>query len=55
MYSTSTALALQASTFTDIGVLLAASVAAVVTAWAALVGLGFAKRHVQKYITGRKF
>lgn len=55
MYSTTTALALQASTFADIGLLLVASVAAIIGAWAALVGLGFAKRHAQKYITGRKF
>jgi len=55
MYSTTTALALQTSTFTDMGILLAASIATIIGAWVALTGLGFAKRHVTKYVTGRKF
>jgi len=41
--------------FTDTGTILLAVIGTVVTAIVALMGLGFAVRHLKKYITGRKF
>lgn len=41
--------------FADIGTLIALTVAVVIAAWAALVGLGFGKRKATHYVTGRKF
>lgn len=43
------------SALLGIGALIAIVVAAVVAAWGALVGLGFAKRKVTKHVTGKKF
>jgi len=55
MYATSSAVAAWSSFTTDTTVLIALGVTAVLAALAALLGLGFAVRHVRKYITGRKF
>lgn len=41
--------------FTTAGTVLTATVSTVVVALVALLGLGFAVRHLSKYITGRKF
>lgn len=41
--------------FTDTGTVLSASIAVVLVGMVALLGLGFAVRHLKKYITGRKF
>jgi len=43
------------SMFTDTGTILTATIATIVVAIVALLGLGFAIRHLRKYITGRKF
>jgi len=43
------------SMFTDTGTILTATIATVVVGIVALAGLGFAVRHLKKYITGRKF
>jgi len=55
MISTSTVLSNITSLASDLGVLLIAAVAVVLGGWAALAGLGFAKRKFGKYITGKKF
>lgn len=44
-----------ASMFTDTGTIMTATILTVVLAMTALMGLGFATRHLKKYITGRKF
>jgi len=41
--------------FTDTGTILAATIGTVLVGLIALLGLGFAVRHLRKYITGRKF
>lgn len=41
--------------FTGAGTILTATISTVVVALVALMGLGFAIRHLRKYITGRKF
>jgi len=43
------------SMFTNTGTVLTATIATIVVAIVALLGLGFAIRHLRKYITGRKF
>jgi len=43
------------SMFTDTGTILTATIATTVVGIVALLGLGFAIRHLKKYITGRKF
>lgn len=55
MYSTTTALAQIASTGTDIGVVVAAVVALVFAGWVGLIAVGFLKRKLSGYVTGRKF
>jgi len=55
MYSTSTAITQITSTGTDIGLVIAAVVGLVFTGWAALTGLGFLKRKITSYVSGRKF
>jgi len=55
MYSTTTALAQIASTGTDIGLVVAAVVALAFAGWVGLVGVGFLKRKLGHYVTGRKF
>jgi len=41
--------------FTSTGTILTATIATLVVAIVALLGLGFAIRHLRKYITGKKF
>jgi len=41
--------------FSSTGTILTATISTVVVALVALLGLGFAVRHLRKYITGRKF
>jgi len=53
--STSSALASIQTAGADTVVLVAAGVLIAVTGVIALMGLGFAIRHIKKYITGRKF
>jgi len=55
MYGTSTALTQLQSTGTDIGTLIAASVVLTLGGWAALTGVGFARRKIAHYVSGRKF
>lgn len=55
MYSTSSVLTTITSISTDLGTLIVATVAVVITGWVALSGLGFAKRRFGKYISGKKF
>jgi len=55
MWPAASTTAVITSMFTDTGTILTATVATVVAALVALLGLGFAVRHVRKYITGRKF
>jgi len=55
MYSTTSALTSFTGMFNDTGTLLVASIAVILGGAVALLGLGFAWRHLKKYITGRKF
>jgi len=41
--------------FTNIGVIFAVAIAAILVAWASLTGLGFGLRKAKKYVTGRHF
>jgi len=41
--------------FSNIGTIFALAIAAILVAWASLTGLGFAKRKVARYVTGKKF
>jgi len=50
-----TTIAAVTSAVSDIGLIVAAVVGLVLVIWAALVGLGFGKRKVQKHITGEKW
>jgi len=54
-YSTTTATTDFANFRSDLGVLIGLGVAASVVGGAALMGLGFAWRHLKKYVSGRKF
>jgi len=55
MWLVASSTAVIASMFTDTGTILAATIATVLVGMVALLGLGFAVRHLKKYITGRKF
>jgi len=55
MYGVASSSADLTTAFTNIGILLAVSISAVLLAWAALTGLGFGLRKVKKYITGKHF
>lgn len=55
MWVAASTTAVIASMFTDTGTILTATIATVVVGIVALLGLGFAVRHLKKYITGRKF
>jgi len=55
MYSIASSTADIATMFSNIGIILAATIAVVLVGGVALLGLGFAWRHGKKYITGRKF
>jgi len=54
MYSTSTAASDLAVFYVAVGVLIGITVTALVTGYAALIGLGFGWRKVKK-VTGKKF
>jgi len=41
--------------YADIGTIFAVAIAAILLAWASLVGLGFGIRKAKKYVTGRHF
>jgi len=41
--------------YSDIGTILVVAIAAIIAAWAALIGLGFGKRKAARYVTGKKF
>jgi len=55
MYDVASSSAQIAATLTDVGIVIALVVAAVLGGWAALVGLGFLTRKVTKKVTGSKF
>jgi len=55
MWNAASTTAVIASMFSDTGTILTATIATVVVGIVALLGLGFAVRHLKKYITGRKF
>jgi len=55
MWVAASTTAVISSMFTDTGTILTATIATVVVGIVALLGLGFAVRHLKKYITGRKF
>lgn len=55
MYATTTAITAITSAGTDIGLLVAAVVTTILAGWAALTGVGFFKRKVSHYVSGRKF
>jgi len=55
MYGTTTALAQISSTGVDIGLVVAAVVGLVFTGWVGLTAVGFLKRKLGHYVTGRKF
>jgi len=55
IYASSTAETAVASGFSDIGGMIVIAVIGVIGAWAALTGLGFAKRKATHYVTGKKF
>jgi len=55
MYSISAAVTDIGTMFTNTGTILTAIIATVLVGLIALLGLGFAVRHLRKYITGRKF
>lgn len=55
MFDVASSSASLVTAFADIGTLIAASVAAVLAGWAALIGLGFGTRKATKHVTGKKF
>jgi len=55
MYASSSALTTINSAFSDTGSLLVVILAAVVGGTVALMALGYAIRHIKKWITGKKF
>jgi len=55
MWTAASTTAVIATAFSDTGTILTATIATVVVGIVALLGLGFAIRHLKKYITGRKF
>jgi len=55
MWDVSSTTGVIASMFSDTGTILTAVIGTVVAAIVALLGLGFAIRHLKKYVTGRKF
>lgn len=55
MFPVASSTAALSAAYTDIGTVIAVAIAAVLVAWAALVGLGFGIRKASRYVTGRKF
>jgi len=43
------------STFTNVGLIFAMAIGAILVAWGALIGLGYGLRKAKSYITGKKF
>jgi len=41
--------------FVNVGIILAATIGTVLVGGVALLGVGFAWRHLKKYVTGKKF
>jgi len=55
LFSVTSSTSLITSVAVDIGIIFAATITIVLGGWASLSGLGWAKRHFSKYITGKKF
>lgn len=55
MWVTASTTEVIAAAYAAAGTILTATVSTVVIGLVALLGLGFAVRHLKKYITGRKF
>lgn len=55
MWDVASSSAALTSAFGNIGILFAVAITAILTAWAALVGLGFGLRKAKKYVTGKHF
>jgi len=55
MWVAASTTAAMATAFTDTGTILVATIATILAGAVALLGLGFAFRHLKKYVTGRKF
>jgi len=55
MWNATSTIAELTSAFADIGLVFAMAIAAILAAWAALVGLGYGIRKARAYVTGRKF
>lgn len=55
MWDVASTTAALSSAYSDIGVIFAVAIAAILAAWAALVGLGYGIRKARKYVTGKHF
>jgi len=55
MWDAASSTASLTTAFGNIGVVFAVAIAAILVAWAGLVGLGFGLRKAKKYVTGRHF
>jgi len=55
MFTAASSSAALTSAFTDVGIVIAIAIAAVLAAWAGLTGLGFGLRKAKKYVTGKHF
>jgi len=55
MYSVASTSADLSTFFSNIGTTLGVTIAAVLVGMAALIGLGFAVRHITRKVTGKKF
>jgi len=55
MYSIASSTGDIGTMFTNTGLILVATISVVLVGGVALLGLGFAWRHLKKYVTGRKF
>jgi len=55
MWDVASSTAALTTAFTNIGTIFAVAIAAILVAWAGLVGLGFGLRKAKQYITGKHF
>lgn len=55
MWNATSSTAALTDAFANIGIVIAVAVAAVLIAWAGLIGLGFGIRKAKQYVTGKKF
>jgi len=55
MWDAASSTAALTTSFSNVGVVLAVAIAAILLAWAGLVGLGFGIRKAKKYVTGKHF